>query len=1043
MVGGIGLDRAPVDSAYGPGYARLGTHPRVKPFKQKRHIDHEFVRVFGVGAATLLEKGWGLSEISEEAYDLSAAKFAKATPCYSDIELRELMTAAGRATTEFLALTGTTCPSMTHDEAFAGLNMSTASGPLFKRPIKRDAVAHFKEDTGYDIESWLQATYDLLLQGRDCPVYGTAPKEEIRPAEKVLSKSTRNTMGSPIDRSYHGLRLFGNIAQRFYDNHKLPYSPHVVGHTKFYRGWHTHIIGRLRRFESGYSIDYEKFEASVNVVIITLFGRFLHAAATSEGADYHTRVDNYLRHLPYTTVAMANGEICRKFNCNPSGDFLTLLLATFADRVFQHLWWTRLAPQLNIHEHMATVIVGDDNTFTLSPAAHKFVTFSAIRRVLAEYDIGVTTECEHPRHWSELDFLSHTSTCKEGIYYPVPNADKLTASLAYVRSSATDAIKLARSAAFYIEAFYHPEAQRFRLYRDKLAERFNRDASSDMNIARSLCWPDFRIHDLYSLPAHKVITEGVYNSQERSAFVRQSTMPPKKSAKSTKPKAPRKPRAAPAQLVPKRLPGNVKSIPRAPPDKFAGFSPWMKIAATHHQNRVLLAMLNVYQLLGISNPIVNLNGTPFQILTQNSRFTVRTPGASGATARLDVVVYPSLTRPLFISTNQATVGTQAVAELGFTVDSTADNALTSGLYDPQTPQRCIQPPGSLSTPLAFPVELIPLAGSPTFVVAPVVDTTNGKFYTPVSYTYVTGVGANFYLSWDVASGGGLPTVTAQYYTGSNWIDAVTCTRAANIASANVSTSFLGVRLRFSNSSGAGAVITNGITFRVTTAGVDEVSAPKSWSGYTARETLVEMARTLNGTIAGADVPVVFLGRTGWISRTEGSLVQAGQFMCAQVRANSLDQLSSDENALAEKTGTKQIPLASGVTFVVKPYNFHTYGTPIGFNDPREDLLETFQCFVTCDQGTSFVARILTCIGVAVNNNVLGGGSAIEPFSLIDMQNAFNVVSGLPAALPNDNHIEMWAKWVAVMLKRLGPMVASHRGADIAVRLATGITAMLA
>jgi len=1044
MVGGISLDRSPVESGYGPGYHRIGTHLRIKPFKQKRHIDHEFVRVFGIGAATLLDKGWGLSEISEEAYDLSASKFSRATPCYSEREMRELMLAGAKATTEFLAITGRDCRGYSHTEAYEELNMSTASGPLFKRPIKRDAAAHFMEDTGMQLEAWLQATFDLLLEGRDCPIYGTAPKEEIRPAEKVLSKSTRNTMGSPIDRSYHGLRLFGHVARRFYDNHRLPHSPHVVGHSKFNRGWHTVIIGRLKRFERGYSIDYEKFEASVNVVIITLFGQFLHEACGSESPEHHTRIQNYLRHLPFTTLAMANGEICRKFNCNPSGDFLTLMLATFADRVFQHLWWQRLVPQLSIYDHMATVIVGDDNTFTLSEAAHKYVTFAAIKSILAKYDIGITTECEMPRHWSELDFLSHDTRCVDGLYVPVPNADKLTASMAYVRASATDAIKLARAAAFYIEAFYHPEAHRFRLYRDRLCERFQRDSSSDMCIARSLCWPDYRIHNLYSLPAHKVITEGVYNSPESVSFVRQSAMPPKSCPPQKKKPSKAKPRPKPAQVVPKRLVGNVKSVPRPVPDKLAGFSPWMKIAATHHHNRVLLAMLNVYQLLGISNPMVNINGTAFQILTQNSRFTVRTPGVSGSTARLDMVVYPSLTTPLYVSDNSQTLGNTAAAIMEFSESSVADNCLVSGLYDPTVSQRCIQPPNTLSQTLGFPVSLLPLVGEPAYQVAPVVDPSNGRYYTPISYVYTSGAGASFNLDWTVQSGGGLPTVVAEYRsTAGVWTVACTATRGAPNAFANVAASFTGVRLRLTNSSGAGAVVTSALSLRVTTAGVDEIGAPKSWLGYTAKPALVAMARTLNVTSEGSDVPVVFLGRSGWISRCEGSTIQAGQFIATQIRATSLDQISVDQDDISEKPGCRQIALVEGTTFVIKPYDFHRYGTPTGFADPREDLMETYQSFVTCDRGTAFTVRLLTCIGVAVNNNVLGGSSAIEPFSLIDMQNAFNVVSALPNVLPNDNHIEHWARWVNVMLKRLGPLAAGYgKGAEAAVRVASQIATML-
>lgn len=1037
MLGGFSLDRVPVESGYGPGYKRIGVHSRVKPFKQKRRIDHEFERAFGVAAATLLDKGWGISVISEEAYDLSAAKFAKATPCYSAAEIRELMVAGNKTVTEFLNVTGSDCREFTHDEAFSALNMATASGPMFRRPLKRECALRFKIDTGMELQPWLLATYDRLLAGEDCPIYGTAPKEEIRPASKIESKSTRNTMGSPIDRSYHGLRLFGDVAERFYANYVLPCSPHVVGHSKFYRGWHTHIVGRLRKFDSGYSVDYEKFEASVNVAVMTLFARFLHAACAHETAEFHTRIDHYVRHLPYTTMAMANGEVCRKFNGNPSGDFLTLMLATFADRLFQHLWWSWLAPQLNIHEHMAVVIVGDDNTFTLSPAAHKFVTFEKIRDALRRYDIGVTTECESPRHWSELDFLSHETRCVDGLFVPVPCADKLMASMAYVRSSTTDAVKLARAAAFYIEAFYHPKAKEFRDYRDKLCQRFALDASSDMQIARSLCWPDYRIHELYSLPAHKGQPEGVLNSPNLRVFERQSAMPPKKS------KAPR-PAPKKHKQQKKAIVGNVRSIPRPVPDKFAGFSPWMRLSLEHKTNKVLLSMLNVYQLLGIANPIVNVNGTSYQVLTQNSRFTVKTPGVSGSSAKLDMVVYPSLEQPLFVANSQPVLGAEAIVDMEFSDDTNADNCLSTGVYDTTTPQRCVQPPSTLSQPLAAPLRLVPTTGEPAYIVAPAPDPSTGKFLMPIDFFYDGVNMAGVHLSWTPSAGGGAPSVIVEYRSSTGvWTAAATATRAAPVTFANISASFNAIRLRFTNSSGVSAVYTTALSLRVSTL-VNLIAAPKSWLGYNAKPALAAMARTLNVTSEGSDVPVTFLGRTGWVSRTEGSLIQAGQFTATQVRARSLDQLSADENELVEKPGTRQIPLAEGMTFVIKPYNFQSYGVPTGFRDAREDLFETFQSFVTCDSATTFTVRILTCIGVEVNNNVLGGASTVETFSLIDMQNAFNVVSALPTVLPNDNHVEQWARWVSAMLKRLGPTVgAVGSNAASVARIAARIGTMLA
>lgn len=496
--------------------------------------------------------------------------------------------------------------------------------------------------------------------------------------------------------------------------------------------------------------------------------------------------------------------------------------------------------------------------------------------------------------------------------------------------------------------------------------------------------------------------------------------------------------------VSKHLAGNVKSVPRPVPDRLAGFSPFMKVAFNHAHNKVLLSMLNVYQLLGVSNPIVNVNGTAYQVLTQNSRFLINVPGPGTAYKKTDIVIYPSLVTPLYTSDNEQTVGTRADQADEFTDFAESNNVLDTGLIDPAQVQRCVMSPGMPSVSVAGPLILVPADGAGRYVIAPVRDPSTNGPYTPIKFVE-DGNSVTISGSWTVTSGSGAPNCALQYRNLSGtWITAGTLTRSTTSIVATVSVTFTGVRWLFTNSASLHACTVTALTCGlVCTSLGDDLQAPKAWRGFDAREDLSSMARTLNSTIPGGEPPVVMLGRTAWLSRSQGSIIQTGQFVATQIRARSLDQLSPDENDLVQKSGVHQIPIGEGVTTVLKPYDWLGYGKPRPFSATREDEFETFQSFLTCTGETTICARVLTAIGVEVVLNVLGGTSAVEKFSLRDIEDAFNIVTALPTALPNDNHVEHWAKWVSMMAKRLkGPVSAVASNAASAARLAAGVATML-
>ena len=125
------------------------------------------------------------------------------------------------------------------------------------------------------------------------------------------------------------------------------------------------------------------------------------------------RLKTYYRNLVNSLVVTAEGVLVFKLTGNPSGSVNTINDNTLILYTLLAYAWIRLCDSKpdykEFENNTAKILVGDDNTWTVSDWAHEFYNG---RSVIAEWtQIGVTTTTDslEPRPASELDFLSaHT-----------------------------------------------------------------------------------------------------------------------------------------------------------------------------------------------------------------------------------------------------------------------------------------------------------------------------------------------------------------------------------------------------------------------------------------------------------------------------------------------------------------------------------------------------------------------------------------------------------------------------------------------------------
>lgn len=428
-----------------PIVAQIRKYPR---YTNKRIMDPQ-VKCFVDEKKITVPETYQLTVPNQAAAYKSLAKYGKSHKVMTEQQVHAL-NLAWEYTAQHFGLYMRDAKVLDVAEAISHLDMSTSSGAPFNliHGIKRDLFGNDPE-----LELWLEKDWDTLATDPNwSTLFSNSLKEETRLQEKLLENSQRTFLSGGVDAVVHGTRLFVDMNEKMYAAHLKTAS--AVGMSPYGGNW-DEMVRRLSVFRKGYALDESQYDSSLRQYMMWGCARFRYTmlAETYRTPENLRRIQTYYRNLIHTLVITPEGVIVMKQLGNPSGSVNTISDNTLVLYTLMAYAWIRLSPEdvrsyFDFEANTSKVLVGDDNTWTVSDDAHDFYNATTVIEVWKELGITTTTDTLAPRKATELDFLSAHTVYIRGVAVPVYDRRKLMATLLYAPyKHITPATTLQRTAA--------------------------------------------------------------------------------------------------------------------------------------------------------------------------------------------------------------------------------------------------------------------------------------------------------------------------------------------------------------------------------------------------------------------------------------------------------------------------------------------------------------------------------------------------------------------------------------------------------------------
>jgi hypothetical protein len=430
---------------YFPLVGSIRRNPR---YINKRIVDPQ-IKCFVDEDLVEVPTNWGLPTPNAEASYKSLAKYAKDIMPLSEKQV-SAMNEAWSWTERHFGVYMADSVVLDYESAKTHLDLSTSSGAPFNifYPTKKEL---FEKDE--NIDEWLQSDwYQMSEDPKWTCLFTNSLKEEMRLDEKMKENSIRTFLSGGVDAVMHGTRLFVDMNEKMYASHLK--SASAVGMSPYYGNWNK-LYEKLNVFRKGYALDESQYDSSLRNFL--MWGcaklRFQMLRPEDRNLANMRRIQVYYRNLVNTLVICPDGVIVMKKGGNPSGSVNTITDNTLILYTLLAYAWILLAPPdfktySTFEAHTSKVLVGDDNTWTVSDDAHVF--YNAISVIDCWKEIGVTTTTDsfEPRRAADLDFLSAKTIFMNGVAVPLYERAKLMNSLLYApKAHLTPETTLERTAA--------------------------------------------------------------------------------------------------------------------------------------------------------------------------------------------------------------------------------------------------------------------------------------------------------------------------------------------------------------------------------------------------------------------------------------------------------------------------------------------------------------------------------------------------------------------------------------------------------------------
>lgn len=441
-----------IDQKY---FTEVGMVARFPRYVNKRSLD-PVVKVFMDKNNIEKPEGWDLPTPNPEAAYISLSKYAKEIKYMDSQQVEDMNLAWAWLSRQF-------GPYMMEskvrgvDEVIDDLDLTTSSGYPFNTLFK--TKKELFENRRDEMREWLLCDWDEMLTNEYYTYIATnSLKEELRLEEKIKINSIRTFTAMPTDATVQGNRLFADMNEKMNEAYLVTAS--AVGMSPFGGNWER-MYQKLNKFKKGYALDESQYDSSLRAYLMWGCAEFRFSMLRQEDRtpENKKRIQVYYRNLVNTLIITPEGVLIMKKTGNPSGSCNTVNDNTIILYVLLAYAWIRTCPQdqcgyEEFENNTAKMLLGDDNTWTVSDEAHKF--YNA-RSIIAEWNkIGVTTTTDslEPRLPEQLDFLSAKTVFMQGKAVPLYERSKLLTSLLYAPKFERDpAVTLERATALMLNGW--------------------------------------------------------------------------------------------------------------------------------------------------------------------------------------------------------------------------------------------------------------------------------------------------------------------------------------------------------------------------------------------------------------------------------------------------------------------------------------------------------------------------------------------------------------------------------------------------------------